>query len=93
MRLFKSTDDKLREIGFKKIVDSEYVVSYERQCSGCGFTHVLEIYHKKNGHHIVISYDKDLLDSNSIGNISVGLTYYETKLAMRKMKEKGWKSK
>lgn len=45
---------------------------------------------KKNGKHIIQSYDKELLDKKGIGNTCVGLTYYETKLIMKKMRKKKW---
>ena len=51
---------------------------------------VLDIRHKKDGRHIIQSYDKDLFDKEGIGNTGVGLTYYETKLALKKMKKKKW---
>lgn len=90
LSMFQSPDEKLRAIGFNKVDDNEYGVHYERLIAEYGFTQVLSILHKKSGRHIVQSYDKDLVDSKNIGNTGVGLTYYEMKLAMRKMKEKGW---
>lgn len=55
--------------------------------------HTVLLAHKKNGKHIIQSYDKNLTDSKGIGNTCVGLTYYETKLFMKKMKQKGWMDK
>ena len=51
---------------------------------------MLAILHKANGRHIVQSYDKDLMDSKMIGNTCVGLSYYEMKLALKKMKQLGY---
>ena len=91
--LFKSIDKKFEEIGFIKVQDDEYGVRYERMDECHDYVQVLAIDHKANGEHIVQSYDKDLMDQEMIGNVGVGLTYYEMKLALRKMRQKGWKSK
>lgn len=91
--MFKSIDEKFRDLGFIKIIDNNLHVRYERINDYFEFIHVIEIIHKKNGKHIIQSYDKELHDSKGIGNTCVGLTYYETKLVLKKMKQKGWKSK
>lgn len=93
MKLFKSIDEKFEEIGFHKVKDDQYAVTYERFVEEYRYVQVLAILHKASGRHIVQSYDKDLYDAQNIGNTCVGLTYYEMKLAMKKMKKKGWKSK
>ena len=92
-KLFKSVDEKFKEIGFTKVDDNEYIVSYVRYVNNYKYTQILTICHKKSGKHIIQSYDKDLFDTKGIGNTCVGLTYYETKLALKKMKQKKWKSK
>ncbi len=92
----KNTNDKLHDIGFRCIKDDKHEVVYERKNEsyfGGTYTHVLTICYKNNGRHIIQSYDKDLLDEKKIGNTNVGLTYYESKLIMKKMREKGWKSR
>ena len=91
--MFKTIDDKFFEIGFRKIQDDKYAATYERRNERYNFTQVLTIGHKDSGRHIVQSYDKDLFDDKKIGNTCVGLTYYEMKLALKKMRKKGWKSK
>ena len=90
MKIFKNIDDKFKDIGFKKVKDDKYAVTYERYDTTYKYTQVLDICHKKNGRHIIQSYDKDLYDRKGIGNTGVGLTYYETKLALKKMKKKKW---
>lgn len=90
MKLFKSIDEKFKEIGFKKIKDDNYAVTYERKILKYNYIQVIDIIHKKNGKHIVQSYDKNLFDEKKIGNTCVGLTYYEMKLIMKKMKQKRW---
>jgi len=89
-KLFKSVDQKFKDIGFNKIEDNDYVVEYERKNKQYGYTHKIVICHKKNGRNIIQSYDKDLFDDKGIGNTCVGLSYYETKLALKKMKSKKW---
>ena len=99
MKLFKTIDEKFEEIGFKKVVDNKYEVMYERDTTfyadnvKYGYIHVLTICHKKSGNHIIQSYDKELFDTKGIGNTCVGLTYYETKLILKKMKQKKWHKK
>lgn len=44
-------------------------------------------------HAARIYYDKDTFDKRFKGNICVGLTGYETKLILKKMKQLGWYSK
>ena len=90
MKIFKNIDDKFEDIGFKKVKDNEHIVSYERDNRIYAYTQVSDICHKKSGRHITQSQDKDLIDTKGIGNTGVGLTYYETKLALKKMKQKKW---
>ena len=91
MRLFKSVDEKLADIGFEKIADDEYYVAYKREDPEECFTQRLDIICKAKGRHLVQSYDVDLYDADNIGNVCVGLTARETKLALKKMSQKGWR--
>lgn len=93
MKLFKSVDEKLKEIGFVKIEEDKYGVKYERKNSKYNFTQCVDILHKASGRHILQSYDKDLIDEKKIGNTCVGLTGYEMKLFLKKMKQIGLYSK
>lgn len=89
--MFKNIDKKFEEIGFIKVKEDDYGVTYERKdAEHHFFTQVLDIIHKANGRHIVQSYDKDLKDVKNIGNTCVGLTYYEMKLVLKKMKKLGY---
>lgn len=85
MKFFKSTDEKFKEIGFTKIKENEYGATYEKYISEYDYTHVIDICHKKNGNHIIISYEKDV-NKNRLNN-AVALTGYEVKLILKKMKE------
>lgn len=87
MKLFKSVDEKLKEIGFVKIEEDKYGVKYERENSKYNFTQSVDILHKASGRHILQSYDPDLMDEKKVGNTCVGLTGYEMKLFLKKMKQ------
>lgn len=93
MKLFKSVDEKLKEIGFVKIKEDKYGVRYERKNSKYNFTQSVNILHKASGKHILQSYDNELIDQKKIGNTCVGLTGYEMKLFLKKMKQIGLYSK
>lgn len=93
MRIFKSVDEKLKEIGFVKIEENKYSVRYERKNSKYNFTQSVDILHKSSGKHILQSYDPDLMDEKKVGNTCVGLTGYEMKLFLKKMKKLGLCSK
>ena len=87
MKLFKSVDDKLEAIGFKKIEESEDIVIYERQQPE--FVQVLELGRGGKGqHNILFSYQKGV---NLEGYYNaVCLNVYEAALASKKMWDKGW---
>lgn len=91
--IFSNVDKKFEKIGFKKIADNEYCVRYERYNEEFAYTHVIYLGHKASGRHIIQSYNKTGMHNNLTGNVCVGLTYYEMKLALRKMRQKGWKSR
>lgn len=82
---FKSIDKKFEEIGFYKVKEDKYGATYSRK-DPLGFIHVLDISRKADA-NIVQSYDKDLFDTEGVGNTCVGLTYYEMKLVLKKMKQ------
>lgn len=85
---FKNVDERLADLGFVKVCDDKFIVSYERYNDEYKYTHVLDICHKRSGRHIIQSYDKESATADGCNN--VGLTYLETKLALKKMKQKGW---
>ena len=91
MKLFKTVDEKFAEIGLIKIREDKYGAYYQRERKEQNYTQVLHLLHKASGLHIIQSYDKDLFDKKCIGNTCVGLTMYETKLCLKKMKQMGWK--
>lgn len=93
MKLFKTVDEKFAEIGFVKVEESEYGVTYKRKVDKYNYTQTLALLHKVNGRHLIQSYDEDLMDEKKIGNTCVGLTMYEAKLCVKKMKQMGWKVK
>ena len=92
MRLFKTVDERFAEIGFIKVDESEYGVTYHKLDTNYRYTQCLALMHKASGRHIVQSYDVNLMDEKKIGNTCVGLTMYEMKLCLKKMKQMGWKA-
>lgn len=93
MRIFKNVDEKLKEIGFNKICEDKHGVQYERYNTKYNYWQRVDIWHKASGRHILQSYDRDLMDEKKIGNTNVGLTGYEMKLFLKKMKKLGLYSK
>ena len=91
MKLFKTVDEKFAEIGFAKVEEGEYGVTYERKIDRFHYIQTLRLVHKKSGRHLIQSYDAELMDEKKIGNTNVGLTMYEAKLCVKKMKQMGWK--
>ncbi|WP_294837435.1 hypothetical protein [uncultured Eubacterium sp.] len=89
IKLFKNVDEKLAEIGFIKIEENEYGVVYTRKNEECKYTQTVSIKRKSSGSHILQSYDPDLFDTKCIGNTCVGLTGYEMRLFIKKMKKVG----
>lgn len=93
MRLFKTVDEKFAEIGFEKVKENKYGVIYRRNVDKYNYVQTLELMHKDSGRHLIQSYDAKLMDEKKIGNTGVGLTMYEAKLCVKKMKQMGWKVK
>lgn len=85
--MFKKVDTKLKEIGFAKTKENEYGVSYERKDEKYNYIQVLDLLHKASGRHLIQSYQKDV-NKDGFNNV-VGLTAYETKLALKKMRQIG----
>lgn len=93
MKLFKTVDEKFEEIGFVKLKEDKYGVIYKRKDSKHNYIQTLALLHKSSGKHLIQSYDVDLMDEKKIGNTCVGLTMYEAKLCIKKMKQMGWRIK
>lgn len=87
MKLFKSVDEKLSEIGFEKFYESDSGADYGKYVEDFNFVHKVSIVRKSSGKHLLQSYDPDT------ENIGVGLTGYEMKLFLKKMKQMGLYSK
>lgn len=90
-KLFKTVDEKFAEIGFVKVEEDKYGVIYKRKNEKYNYTQMLALLHKNSGRYLIQSYDKNIMDEKKIGNICVGLTGYEAKLCVNKMKQMGWK--
>ena len=83
----KRIDKKLNVIGFNKVSEDKHGVSYERYDEKYKYTQCVDILYKNSGKHILQSYDKELFDTKKIGNTCIGLTGYEIKLFLKKMKQ------
>lgn len=88
MKLFKSVDEKLSEIGFEKLYESDSGADYEKYVEDLSFVHKVSIERRGNGKYLLWSYDPHFT-----GNIATGLTSYEMKLFLKKMKQMGLYSK
>lgn len=88
MGLFKTVDDKFEKLGFKKTEDNKYIVEYEKNIEEYGYVHKISLCHKASGRHIIQSYENSC-NKDKLNNM-VGLTPYEAKLCIKKMKQKGW---
>lgn len=86
MKLFKSIDEKLADIGFVRN-DEDGICIYRRKDDKYGYIQEVVLMHKASGRHILQSYDPELGDDKGIGNTCVGLTGYEMKLFLKKMKQ------
>lgn len=92
--MFESIDKKLEKIGFKKLngdnKEDKYRAYFRKEDKKHNYTKILKITMREDGNHLIMIYQ-------DIGEeyYPVGLTYKETKLAMKKyrqMKRKyGWK--
>ena len=87
MRVFKTIDERLADIGFVKIEENRRHAQYERKSIEYNYTQIVFIGHKKSGEYILQSYDPNLTDQKKIGNTCVGLTAYELKLFSKKMNQ------
>lgn len=91
LKLFKSADELFADIGFTKVYESNLYVQYERYNEEFKYMQSLDLGYKRNGYHLIMSSVKDV---NSEGfNNMVGLTMYEVKLCLKKMRELKWRMK
>lgn len=93
MKLFKTVDEKFAEIGFVKVKEDKHGAVYKREIKEQNYTQILSLLHKTSGKHLIQSYDAELFDEKMIGNTGVGLTMYEARLCVKKMKQMAWKVK
>ena len=93
MKLFKNVDEKISEIGFEKVYESDIVAQYKRYSKTFNFYQIVDIVRKSNGRHLLQSYVAELMDDKHTGNVGCGLTSYELKLFLKKMKQLGLYSK
>ena len=87
--MLKSVDKMFKEIGFIKIEETGEYVKYERVDDISPGTQVLLISRKRHFPSSVKTYYDNFLNGSTVIS-PVGLTYYETKLVLKKMKKIGW---
>ena len=85
MKLFKTVDEKLYDLGFKKVSEDPYSVIYTREDFMLGYAHYLDIFYRSNGIVLIQSYGR-YTESGGYYNI-VELTNEEVKLVYKKSKE------
>lgn len=85
MKLFKTVDDKIKELGFYTTKYDKHGLEYKRYNGK--YTQVVAILHKTSGEHILQSYDPDLFDQKTIGNTCVGLSYKELRVFTKKFRK------
>lgn len=85
MKLFKTVDEKLAEVGFVKVTENNYRACYQRKNIEYNYIQRLDILYKESGNHLIMSYEEGV-NTNGLNNV-VGLTYIETSLAMKKYRE------
>ena len=85
MFIFKSIDEKFKDIGFIKVREDKHGVVYERYEDEYGYVQRLDILHKANGKHLIQSYDA----TNTTSEFSpmVRLTEYKLKIKIIKIKK------
>lgn len=87
MKIFKSIDDKIADLGFTISDKSEYGITYVRHNDKFGYTQKVRLQHKQSGRPILQSYDPDLEDSKGVGNTCIGISYDELKVFMKKFRK------
>lgn len=88
--LNKIADKGFQRLGYEKVKDNDYRVSYETHVIENQFDKCIDVCHKVSGRHIIQSYQKDV-NSDGFNNMD-GMTGIETLLIFLKMLGKGWYS-
>ena len=83
--LFIKADKAMKKLGFEKIEESKFGVTYRRENKQFNFIERLDICHKANGNHLIMPYIEGI-NSDGLNN-SGALTYSEMKTVMKKYRE------
>ena len=89
MKFFKTIDEKFNDIGFVKVEETKFGAKYQRKENKYNYIQCLDLLHKASGKHLIQSYQKDI-NKDGFNNM-IGLSIYEAKLAVKKMKQMGYK--
>ena len=83
-----NVDKKIKELGFRKIGETEKYCTFERYDKQHDYQQIVDIRYRTVWNTFAIkSYDKDLMDEHKIGNTCVALTLEEVELFAKKMKQ------
>ena len=83
--LFVKADREMEKLGFEKVQEDEFGVTYLKKINEHNFVHRIDIVKKSDGNYLVQSYQTK---TNSDGyNNCVGLTHSEMKAIMKKYRE------
>lgn len=85
---FKSINQKIKELGFEKTYESNFVIEFQRENKQFNYIHEVGIIHKQSGNHLIQSYQKD--SQNVEFDVMVGLTFYEIELFLKYAKKLKW---
>lgn len=89
-KLFKSIDDRFKELGFQILDEHDKKCSYIRYyglCDEYDIIHVIDIkYSEYTKGYQIESYDASTFDNSTTNKTSVPLTNYELKLVLKKIK-------
>lgn len=86
----KSIENKLKELGFNKVYESDLVVQFERWDDQFKYTNGVDLVHKQSGKHLIQSFEKGKNTLNDLDSIMVGIEFKHLKLFMKYFKKLKW---
>lgn len=85
---FKNIEQKIKELGFEKVYQSDLVIQFQREDKQFDFIYGVDIVHKQTGKHIIQSYQKNSPCKKF--DCMVGITFDECKLFLKYAKKLKW---
>jgi hypothetical protein len=83
IKIFKSIENKIKDLGFELVYKSNLVLQFERENKQFKYIQGVELIRKTNRIPIIQSYQKD-------NDTMVGLTIVECKLFLKLIKKLKW---